>query len=73
MNKSDQEIIKYAIEGYSFILNRGLTTFSDFANEIVKVYSMDNPRNAAIVQTIRKFPQYYVYKDHFCAKLQSVL
>ena len=50
----DKSILKYAAEAYYYVLPNGRHTYSQFADAIAKVYSLDEPRNRYIVELLRR-------------------
>ena len=58
-NAHDKSILAYAAEAYHYVLPNGRHTYSQFADAIAKVYSLDEPRNRYIVNLLRRWDDAY--------------
>lgn len=50
---TDNDILQYAINAYSFILEKGKYSIQEFAQAIEGYYDVTEPRNAEVVRVLR--------------------
>jgi hypothetical protein len=53
-SEHEKSILKYAVEAYYYVLPIGTHSYSQFADAIAAVYSLDEPRNRYIVDLLRR-------------------
>lgn len=55
LTQIERDLVSYALNAYAFVMYpRTQFSFNDLADEIGRVYSLDNPRNTSIVDVLRK-------------------
>jgi len=55
LTKEETSILKYAITAYGFVMkNKPSYSFIELADEIEKVYDLNNPRNWEVARVLRR-------------------
>ena len=54
LSQRESDILHYAVDSYSHVLDSGSYSYKQFANEISQVYDVKEPRNKAVVDLLNK-------------------
>jgi len=54
LSNHEADVLHYAVDSYSHVLDSGSYSYKQFANEISQVYDVKEPRNKAVVDLLNK-------------------